>query len=351
MIQHLGQEGRSGERRVGRHDPALNSERGRLRKSVDLVKTTTHTHTHTQHMILLYMCPALLSTYEEREQVTQAKAAHEANHALLVGQGRAHGTDFLRGRLFLGARQHTLDGLHGGWTVRVCSVEEIMGGWVEGRRMGACGGGHDDGEAGKGSRVFDSQAKLFLCVWVGGTKVEQVRVKRVRALHCLSDERPGHANLLLLRIWRRGCVSEMGCLLLSSNTTAVLPSSLRFLTWSRPRGLSAFCSHLVFFSFFLFQSNRGRTHITSPHLYRTRAQGLVGLRSNELPSIVPPAMSPSGPTTHGAPTRSKPTCVFENLMTPSSSPPVALFAATPFLPSLVHKHRQLRKPTCYHAAV
>ena len=71
------------------------------------------------------MCVALSSTYDEGEQVTQAKAAHEPYHALLVGQGRAHGTDFLRGRLLLRARQHTLNGLHGGWTVRVGSVEEM----------------------------------------------------------------------------------------------------------------------------------------------------------------------------------------------------------------------------------
>ena len=86
------------------------------------------------------MCLAIIvSTYNEGEQVTQAKAAHEANHALLVGQAGTHRTNFLRGRLFLGARQHTLNGLHGGWTVWVCSVEGNgkgrLRGWLA--RMGA----------------------------------------------------------------------------------------------------------------------------------------------------------------------------------------------------------------------
>lgn len=40
-------------------------------------------------------CVGLSTTYDEGEQVAQAKAADETNHALLVRQGWAHGTHFL----------------------------------------------------------------------------------------------------------------------------------------------------------------------------------------------------------------------------------------------------------------
>ena len=75
-------------------------------------------------------------------------------------------------------------------------------------------------------------------------------------------------------------------------------------------------AHIVFFSFLLFSKQKGAyTHYIPtplPHM----CTGTCGLAKLHAPiycasSCVPP----SGPTTHGAPTRLKPTFVFENLMT------------------------------------